>query len=135
MDKKIITTLSLVSFLMTSVCYADNVIKVQTGHVVTKEYNEGVLMDREKADKVRDELIEKDALVKTNESLNKSLILYRSNEDILNGQKKLLLDQNIELTKTLNDTRETSTLVKVGYFIGGVALTGLAVYGATRLAK
>jgi len=96
---------------------------------------DGVLLDKEKADKIRDELIDKDALEKTNESLNKSINLYRSNEDILNNQKGMLINQNIELTKALNDTRETSGWTKVGYFLLGVAVTGVAVYGATRLAK
>ena len=47
----------------------------------------------------------------------------------------MLLNQNIELTKTLNDTRETSDWVKVGYFVLGIAVTGAAVYGASKLSK
>lgn len=95
----------------------------------------GTLLDKEKSKEIRDELIEKDGLVKTNESLNKSINLYKSNEEILGKQKDLLLNQNIELTKVLNDTRSMNGWERVGFFVLGVAVTGLAVYGASRLAK
>jgi hypothetical protein len=126
----------LIIFLLTiQTAYGGNAIKVKTGDVVPKEFNEGTLMDKDTSEKVRDELIEKDALVKTNESLNKTIILHRSNENILTEQNKLLLDQNLNLTKTLNETRETSTIVKIGYFLGGVIITGAAVYGASKLVR
>lgn len=111
---------------------ADTAINISKGQPAPYD---GVLMDKEKAEKIRDELIEKDALVKINESLNKSVILHRSNEDILTNQNKMLLNQNIEVTKALNESRETSTLTKIGYFLGGVIITGAAVYGASRLVK
>lgn len=95
----------------------------------------GVLLDKEKSKEIRDELIEKDGLVKTNESLNKSIQLYRSNEDLQNQKSDILLKQNIELTKTLNDTRSVSGWEKVGFFILGVAITSAAVYGASKLAR
>lgn len=126
--KKIIIAL----LFITQPALADTAININKGEPAPYS---GVLMDKEKAEKVRDELIEKDALVKINESLNKSVILHRSNEDILTNQNKMLLNQNIELTKTLNDTRETSTITKIGYFLGGVIITGAAVYGASRLVK
>lgn len=112
--------------------FADTAINVSKGEIVPYE---GTLMDKERSKKIRDELIDKDALEKTNESLNKSILLYKANEEQYMGQKKLLVDQNIELTKVLNDTRETSGWLKVGYFVLGMAVTGLAVYGATKLAK
>lgn len=95
----------------------------------------GTLLDKESSNKVKNELIEKDALQKTNESLNRSIKLYRDNEDILADQKDMLIKQNIELTKTVNDTRETSGWVKVGYFVLGIAVTSAAVYGASKLSK
>lgn len=135
MVKTYIKTFSILTLITSNICYADNAIKVQTGYIVPKEYNDGVLMDKERAEKIRDELIEKDALVKINESLNKSVILHRSNEDILTNQNKMLLNQNIEVTKALNESRETSTITKIGYFLGGVIITGAAVYGASRLVR
>lgn len=129
--KLFITSLILLAFTIQS-ALADQSVNINKGE---KAPYTGVLLDQEKAEKLRDELIEKDALVKTNESLNKSIILYKSNEEILSGQKDMLLKQNISLTETLNDTRTTSDLVKVGYFVLGVAVTGLAVYGAAKIAK
>jgi hypothetical protein len=112
--------------------FADAVTNIEKGQPAPYS---GVLMDKQKAEKVRDELIEKDALVKINESLNKSIILHRNNEDIITNQNKMLLNQNIEVTKALNETRETSTITKIGYFLGGVIITGAAVYGASRLVR
>lgn len=115
--------------------YADNAIKVHTGDVVKPEFNEGTLMDKEKAEKIRDELIEKDALVKEKESYEKSIKLYEENKTIYQVENDMLLHRNIELSKALNDARETSDWVKVGYFVLGVAITGVAVYGAAKIAK
>jgi len=114
---------------------ADQAVTVRAGDVIKPEYDRGTLFDREKAEKVKDELIEKDGLVKQVESYDKTIKLYRSNEEILNGQKDMLLKQNIELTKTLNDTRETSDWLKIGYFVLGIGVAGIAVYGASRLSK
>lgn len=129
--KLLIACLLILSFTI-QCAFADTATNLNRGDPAPYP---GVLLDKEKSDKIRDELIEKDALVKINESLNKTVILYRSNEDILSGQKKMLLDQNIELTKVLNDTRETSNWTKIGYFVLGMAVTSAAVYGATKLAK
>jgi hypothetical protein len=132
--KLLIAAILLFSFTVQS-ALANDAITVKEGQVVTKPFDGGTLMDKEMAEKVRDELIEKDYLEKTNESLNKTIILHRSNEEILTNQKGILLNQNIELTKTLNDTRSVSGWEKVGYFVLGVVVTSAAVYGAARLAK
>lgn len=132
--KLLIATILLFAFTIQS-AFADNVVTVKEGYVVPKEYHQGTLMDKEKAEKVRDELIDKDTLKKTNDSLNKSILIYKSNEEIFNNQKDMLIKQNIALTETLNDSRETSGWVKVGYFVLGIAVTSAAVYGAAKLAK
>lgn len=132
---KLLIAVILVFAMTIQAALADSAITVKEGFVVPKEYNQGTLMDKDKAEKVRDELIEKDVLQKTNDSLNKSLLIHRSNEDILNNQKDMLIKQNIALTETLNDSRETSGWVKVGYFVLGIAVTSAAVYGAAKLAK
>lgn len=127
---------TILIFLFTiQTAIADTAITVKTGDTVAKEYDGGLLMDKEKTTKIKQELIEKDGLVQLNESLNKSIKLYRSNEDILLEQKDTVLKQNIELSKTLNETRTVSGLEKVGYFILGVAVTGAAVWGASKLAR
>lgn len=115
--------------------YAGSAITVRTGDVVKPEFNEGTLLDKEQANKIKDQLIERDSLEKQNNSFEKSIELYKKNEKLYQDENSLLLNRNIELTKTLNDTRQTSDLVKVGYFLLGVTVTGLAVYGASRLTK
>lgn len=132
--KTIITSL-LIATLTVQSAFADQAVTVKTGDVVSPAYDRGTLLDREKAEKIKDELIEKDGLVKQVESYDKTIKLYRSNEDILNSQKDMLVKQNIELTRTLNDTREMSDWTKIGYFVLGVGIAGLGVYGASRLAK
>lgn len=132
--KQIITTILILTFTIQS-AFADQAVTVRAGDIIKPEYDKGTLFDREKAEKIKDELIEKDGLVKQVESYDKTIKLYRSNEEILNGQKDMLLKQNIELTKTLNDTRETSDWLKVGYFVLGIGVAGIAVYGASRLSK
>jgi hypothetical protein len=93
----------------------------------------GLLFTVEESQALRKELIEKDTLVKINESLTRSLDLYRSNESLYQSQKNILLEQNDKLAKSLYSERQLSSTEKALYFLGGVALTGLAVYAASQL--
>lgn len=129
--KKLIALILIIS----TPVHADNAIKVKTGDVVTKEFDGGTLLDLQKAEKIKDQLIERDAFEKQNKSYEKSIELYKSNESLYQQQNDILLNRNIELTKTLNDTRTTSDWAKVGYFLLGVTITGVAVYGASKLSK
>lgn len=121
--------------ILSTPAYADNAITVKTGYVVPPEYNGGTLLDSEKAEKIRDQLIERDGFEKENESYKKSIEYYKSNELIYTKQNDILLSRNIQLTETLNDSREMSGWTKVGFFVLGVAVTSAAVYGASRLVK
>jgi hypothetical protein len=130
--KKQILSLMLISLMVANNCFANQAVNIDKDQ---KAPFSGVLFDKEKANNVKNELIEKDSLVKTNESLNKSINLYRSNQDLVNKENDLLLNQNVKLTENLNSAREMSDIAKIGYFLLGVAVTGAAVYGASRLAK
>jgi hypothetical protein len=129
--------IKLISLLLiiSTTANAGNAITVKTGDVVSPAFNEGTLVDKDQANRIKDQLVERDGLSKENESYKKSIDLYKSNEVIYLDQKGMLLKQNIELTKTLNDTRETSNWTKIGYFVLGVAVTGLAVSAAVKLTK
>lgn len=94
---------------------------------------DGTLMSKAKAKKIQQELIEADNLQDQNDSLNKSVGLYKANEQNYLDQNKLLLNQNVELTKTVMSTRETSEITKAFWFFTGIVVTGAAVYGASRL--
>ena len=127
--KKLILMVTLVSLINAN---ADQAVDLNKGEPAP--FN-GVLLDKEKSNKIKNELIEKDALAEKNNSLNRSIDLYRKNESIMNEQNDLLLNKNLELTRTLNDARETSSTTKILYFLGGVILSGAAVYGASKLTK
>lgn len=129
--KKLIAILLILS----TPAYADNAIKVKTGDIVQPTFDQGTLLDKEKAEKIKDQLIERDGFEKENLSYKKSVDLYEANKTIYQEENTLLLNRNIELTKTLNNSRQTNDWVKVGYFLLGVGVTGLAVYGAARLTK
>lgn len=129
--------LKLISLLLiiTTPAYADNAIKVHTGDVVSPDYNLGTLLDAQKADKIKDQLADGDTCQKEDLSLKKSINIYQENEKLYQDENTLLLNRNIELTKSLNDSRETSDWAKIGYFTLGVVVTGAAVWGASRLTK
>lgn len=127
--KKYIALLLLFSFP----AYADNAVKVKTGDIVKPEYNEGTLLDKEKAEKIKDQLIERDGFQKENESYKKTVELYKANETIYMDQKDMLLKQNIELSGALNDSRSTSNWERLAYVLLGIGITALAVKGAQQL--
>lgn len=129
--KKLIALLLIVS----TPAYAGNAITVHTGDIVQPAYDSGTLLDKDQANKVKDQLIDGDACQKETQSYQKSIDLYKGNEQLYRDENNLLLNRNIELTKTLNDQRSTSDWVKVGYVLLGMSVTALAVYGAGQLRK
>lgn len=125
--KKLISLLLIIS----TPAYADNAVTVHTDDVVTKQYDGGTLLDKEKANKVKDQLIDADACTKENDSYQKSVLLYQANDKIYQDENSLLLNRNVELTKDLNSSRQTSDLEKIGYIILGAAM----LYGGSRLVR
>lgn len=61
------------------------------------------------------------------------LILEQSNNGFLNQKVNLLQTDNKNLSDSLQKQETSNTLEKVLIFLGGVAITGLAVYGAGQL--
>lgn len=118
--------------MLSNSAFADQALKVKTGDTVPYD---GTLLDKEKADKIRDQLIERDEFEKLNFSYQKSIDLYKANETIYNQENSLLLGRNIELSKALNDAKSTSDITKILYFTLGIGIAGLGVYGASHLIK
>ncbi len=127
--------IKLISLLLITAqpVYADQAIKVHTGDVVKPEFDQGTLLDAQKADKIRDQLIDGDACQKEKESFQKSIELYRQNETLYTEQKNILLNSNIELSKALNESRSTSNWERLGYVLLGIGITAVAVKGAASL--
>lgn len=95
----------------------------------------GFLLSKETAQKAKDDLIEGQQAKDLNISFQNSIDLYKKNESIYTEKVNILVDQNGKLIKTVHDEQSLNEWTKIGYFIGGVLVTGLSVYGAARLAK
>lgn len=77
----------------------------------------------DKAKSVRDRLIDLETTSKINESLNKSLELYKSNEQLQQNKINLLLEQNDKLAVRLNDSQSLNNWEKFGLFVLGIVAT------------
>ena len=117
--------------LFSQTAMAGNAITVKTGDVVSPAFNEGTLLDKEQANKIKDQLIERDGFERENQSYKRSIELYDKNSVIYQNQNDLLLNRNIQLTESLNKSRTTSTLEIIGY----MALGALVIYGGSRVTR
>lgn len=84
----------------------------------------------EKAKSVRDKLIDLETTSKINESLQKSIELYKSNDQIQQNKINLLLEQNDKLAVRLHDSQSLNNWERFGLFMLGIAATvgaGLAI--------
>ena len=92
----------------------------------------GILITTDQAQTLRKNTLERDDLKLINDSLNNQIKLYQSNETLYEHKSQILYDQNIKLTESLNTSRESGTLEKIGYFALGALATGLVAYGVYR---
>lgn len=125
------TKLIALLLILSTPAYAGNAITVKTGDVVSPAFNEGTLLDKEQANKIKDQLIERDGFERENQSYKRSIELYDKNSLIYQNQNDLLLNRNIQLTESLNKSRTTSTLEIIGYMVLG----GLVIYGGSRVTR
>jgi len=126
-----LTKLIALLLIISTPAYAGNAITVKTGDIVPPAFNEGTLLDKEQAGKIKDQLIERDGFEKENKSYQKSIELYKANETIYQSQNEILLNRNIKLSESLNSSRSTSTWEVIGY----MALGALTLYGGSRLTR
>jgi hypothetical protein len=96
---------------------------------------EGVLFPFEEAQKMRYKLIECDIKSQLNESYERTIRLYKQNEIYYDNKVNILLKQNDELAKALNEAKTTTDIQKIIWFSLGVVATGLAVYGASQISR
>lgn len=59
-------------------------------------------------------------------------LMLQQNE-ILDKRLKLYMDQSYQLSKEIQEKEDKSSLKTIGWFLLGVGVTGLAVYGAGQL--
>lgn len=115
-------TISL--FLILSFCI--NAIGETDPHFEIRGYTllqDSWVFSPNKAKEVRDKLIDLDTYQKLNESLNRSIELYKKNEVINDNKINLLLEQNDTLAKNLMAERTVGNWERFGYVLLGIVMT------------
>jgi hypothetical protein len=127
-----VISIILITNSFSTICFADDVVYVNKDD---KAPFQGYLFSDAKAKEVKFKLIDLDTNIKLNESLNKSIELYKANEIDLNKKVEILNTQNNNLAENLYKAREVSFWDRFGFFLLGVAGTTLAVYGVKKAAQ
>lgn len=128
---KTLLSLTLIfSILVNNLALADDAVSLTQGQPAPYA---GVLLSQPKADLIKKQLIDSDYNAAVNESLNKSITLYKSNEELYQKKIDLYSNQNDRLATELYSERQTSDWTKALWFILGIAATSAALYGAKKL--
>lgn len=128
--QRLMIFLMIATMLSPTLGYADRSVSLVKGN---KAPYSGVLMDNERSNKVKKELIEKDYLDKANKSLEKSVSFERDNNQHLSTKVTTLTEQNTKLADQLGKERSFTSWERVLWFSLGIVATGAAVYGASKL--
>lgn len=120
----------LLSFL-SSQTYA-NVIHLNSGD---KAPAPGYLFSEDQAQSTRIQLLDCQDLTAINTSLQKSVDIYKQNQDLYSKQTTILLDQNQKLIEAEKSSSTLSTWEKIGYFSLGIIATGLAFEAAKTVIR
>lgn len=92
---------------------------------------EGVLLSNKKANEIKDELVEKDLLKQENDSLKKSVDLFKLKDQYSEDQIQKLLQSNSKLVDA--NLRQNNKYEPVLWFALGVLATGLTFYAAKEI--
>lgn len=110
--------------------YAEDVVFVEKGKPAPYD---GLLFTPEKAKEIRIKLIDGELAQSSNDSFRKTIELQKSILEAKDKQNTILLDQNDRLAKAAYDSQKMSTWEKVGYFVGGIIVFGLAIEASRKL--
>ncbi len=126
MLKKILSLLMMTMILSQNV-RADKSIEIPAAELTPFA---SILMDKEKADKVHIQLLERDLYEELSDSQQKTINLYKSNQSLEDEQIKTLTSQNDKLSESLKSAQGMNNLERFGIFALGVIATigaGLAI--------
>ncbi len=125
---KLVLLLSIM--LNFSIARCDDVLPLKKGDITPKD---GLLFPYDKANDIKRKLIELEDLKSINTSYQKSIDLYKNNQDLYSKQVTILLDQNKKLLDSEQAISQLSTYEKIGYFALGVLATGSSFYVASQI--
>lgn len=95
----------------------------------------GLLIEQEKAEQLRKDVLERDQLKLLNDSLNKSLTTYSDLGKIQEAKLTLLIQQRKELLEESIDHYRVNDIQKIFWFVLGAATVGLSVYVVSKATK
>lgn len=127
MIKKLLSIFLIVS--TTSNSFAQNVTYLNKDD---KAQYEGYLVPKDMMIKIKSDIIELDTLRLNSASYERSINLYKTNEDYYQKQTQVLLTQNDKLTQSL---QASDTWNKLIWFGLGIFTTGIALYGVRQITK
>jgi len=125
-----IKKLAILLLILSNPAFADQALPITKGQASPVT---GTVLDTEKADKIKNQLIDADACTKENASYQQSVTLYKQNEVIYNSENSMLLARNVDLSKALNEAKSTSDITKILYFVGGIVVVGAGAYVGNKL--
>lgn len=118
--------------ILSNITFAEDSVKLNANQPAPFE---GYLITHQKANELRLNTIERNNYKLLNESLQKSLEMQKQINDLNSEKVNMLTEQNDKLAITLEESRNTSDFTKALWFILGIAATGAAIYGASKLQK
>lgn len=90
----------------------------------------GILFSLPKANEIRGQLLERDLYKELSDSQQKTIQLYKSNNELSESKVNMLLEQNDKLSASLRSSQSLNTWECVGLFTLGILATvgaGLAI--------
>lgn len=122
----------LILFLLSFNLLAQDIVVLKKGDVVPFD---GVLFSKEKELQLRQLTLDKQALEKQNETLNKLFEFQQKEIEITTARIILHQEQNNILADKVVRQQENTFWQNVAYFGLGVVITGVVSYGAFQIYK
>lgn len=94
---------------------------------------DGVLLNNDKANQLRKDLLDLDTEKELNKSLQRSMDFYKIKDEYSSNQINILLEQNMKLNGALNSELNNDKYQNLLWFSLGVLATGLSVYAAQKI--